>query len=503
MKSVLWVGLVAVLSLPLNITRGQQLAVPAPETGPQKPVTAVAPAKISPAVAEVVRLAESGVGDDVVLAYIQNSQAYFNLGADDVLYLRDVGISSVVITAMLNHDTVLRSQEPPNPNTAPPPFVQETPPPPEPDVPMYASAPPEEVNYFYNDLSPYGTWVDLSGIGWCWQPRVVLINRGWRPYCDGGHWMYSDAGWYWQSEYSWGWAPFHYGRWHLHNRCGWVWAPDTVWGPSWVSWRTSGDYCGWAPLPPHAAFDAGFGWRFNGVRVGLDFDFGLRPEHFTFVGFNDFTRHDLGRRHLAGAEVTRVYSHTTVVNNYTTTRDRMVVNRGIPVERVSNATRTEIHRVAIRDIPASVGRTPRTKGTENGTPVLYRPQLQRSANQSAMVAQRVDDRHPVIQHQTMMPARNQPNRSYASPRSQAAMPPTVPRSELDRRASGAIQSVPRSEMERRTSGPVQTVPRSEMERRSVPSQSAPTQAVPRNYQSTPTSPSARGQPRQDAVQAPR
>ena len=31
---------------------------------------------------------------------------------------------------------------------------------------------------------------------------------------------------------------------------GWCWAPDTVWGPSWVTWRYSGDYCGWAPLPP-------------------------------------------------------------------------------------------------------------------------------------------------------------------------------------------------------------------------------------------------------------
>src|SRR5437899_3110195 len=91
-----------------------------------------------------------------------------------------------------------------------------------------------------------------SGVGWCWQPRVVLINHGWRPYCDGGHWLNSDCGWYWQSDYSWGWAPFHYGRWQLHNRCGWVWVPDTAWAPSWVVWRTAGDFCGWAPVPPHA-----------------------------------------------------------------------------------------------------------------------------------------------------------------------------------------------------------------------------------------------------------
>ena len=93
------------------------------------------------------------------------------------------------------------------------------------------------MSYFYNNLSPYGTWVSLEGYGWCWQPRAVVISHGWRPYCDGGHWVYTDAGWFWQSDYSWGWAPFHYGRWYQHPRCGWVWTPDRVWGPAWVTWR--------------------------------------------------------------------------------------------------------------------------------------------------------------------------------------------------------------------------------------------------------------------------
>ena len=100
---------------------------------------------------------------------------------------------------------------------------------------------PPDVSYFYNDLSPYGSWVNLEGYGWCWQPRAVVVSPGWRPYCDGGYWVYSDAGWYWQSTYSWGWAPFHYGRWYAHPRCGWVWMPDRVWGPAWVTWRTGGD----------------------------------------------------------------------------------------------------------------------------------------------------------------------------------------------------------------------------------------------------------------------
>src|SRR5437763_1893906 len=79
--------------------------------------------------------------------------------------------------------------------------------------PEFGGNPPPEVNYFYSDLAPYGSWLQVDGMGWCWQPRCVVVNRAWQPYCDYGHWAYTDCGWYWQSSYSWGWAPFHYGRW--------------------------------------------------------------------------------------------------------------------------------------------------------------------------------------------------------------------------------------------------------------------------------------------------
>src|SRR5258706_14181298 len=62
---------------------------PAPSAGvPGAPAqveaqsTVSVPGNLSPAVSEVIRLAESGTGDDVILAYIQNSQGPFNLSAD-------------------------------------------------------------------------------------------------------------------------------------------------------------------------------------------------------------------------------------------------------------------------------------------------------------------------------------------------------------------------------------------------------------------------------------
>src|SRR5690625_4780914 len=63
---------------------------------------------------------------------------------------------------------------------------------------------------FYQSLSPYGRWINYKGYGNAWIPRV---SRNFRPYATNGHWIYSDYGWTWVSNYRWGWAPFHYGRW--------------------------------------------------------------------------------------------------------------------------------------------------------------------------------------------------------------------------------------------------------------------------------------------------
>src|SRR6185369_2792828 len=277
MKNSKLVGLLAAAVLPWQSLYSQPAPEPeAADVPAQVQSSAPVPTDLSPAAAEVVRLAESGVGDEVVVSYIQNSRAGFSLTADHILYLKDLGVAPETITAMLNHDKGLpvtaAAPAPSAPQwTAPPPGPAQAQPQPGPAVatapPAYVSNPPVDVNYFYNDLSPYGTWISLEGYGWCWQPRAVVVNRSWRPYCDGGHWIYTDAGWYWQSDYSWGWAPFHYGRWQMHDRCGWVWMPDRVWAPAWVVWRSYGDDCGWAPVPPHAVFDVNFGWRFNGVSV--------------------------------------------------------------------------------------------------------------------------------------------------------------------------------------------------------------------------------------------
>jgi hypothetical protein len=136
------------------------------------------------------------------------------------------------------------------------------------------------LDFFHDNLESYGEWREVGDYGYCWQPRDV--DRDWRPYSD-GQWIYTDAGWTWDSDEPYSWAVYHYGRWARVDRIGWVWVPGTEWGPAWVSWRRSPRHVGWAPLPPEARFTRSVGF---GGRVDADFDIG--PTNYNFVEVRNF-----------------------------------------------------------------------------------------------------------------------------------------------------------------------------------------------------------------------
>ncbi|HEY5911755.1 MAG TPA: DUF6600 domain-containing protein [Verrucomicrobiae bacterium] len=344
---------------------------------------------LSPGAAELAKLAGSGVDQGVMLAYVTNAQSTFNLTADEIIYLNDLGVPGSVVTAMIQRDQVLKEQgknallaasAPVTSLPAPAPVPAEATPQPAPQPSDYptepAPAPPAEpVSYpvFYDSLAPYGTWVYVSGYGRCWRPTVVAVNPTWQPYFDGGHWVYTDCGWYWMSDYSWGWAPFHYGRWFRHSHWGWCWSPDTVWGPSWVSWRYSDVYCGWAPLPPGAYFSFSIGLTWHGHHVNHWDDCGLGSDHYRFVAWRHFDDHRVHSYGVHQREVNNIYRNSVVVNNITI-NNNTVINQGIPRERVASETRREIRPVAVhytRDSgQPSAGRSERLRGN---TLTVYRP----------------------------------------------------------------------------------------------------------------------------------
>ena len=149
---------------------------------------------------------------------------------------------------------------------------------------------------FYDELSPYGTWIQDSQYGYVWRPDVEQSD--FRPYYSNGRWAMTEYGNTWVSDYDWGWAPFHYGRWVYNRYSQWVWIPDTVWGPAWVSWRSGGGYYGWAPMGP-------------GMNINVNFN--IPDLWWVFVPqrniyYNNFPRY-YSRRNVT------IIHNTTIINN--------------------------------------------------------------------------------------------------------------------------------------------------------------------------------------------
>jgi len=310
----------------------------------------VTPANLSPGVQEIVKLSQAHMNDDVMLSYIKNSGVAYHLSADDILYLNSQGVSQPVLSALLKAtaDTTSASAPaaaPAPPYSAPPTTISQ------PATPASVMTPPPSaplpgsevtLSYFQAKLTPYGTWVDIPGYGLCWRPAAQDSEMGWRPYFNAGHWDYTDDGWFWRSDYPWGEYAFHYGRWTRDPRYGWVWTPGYEWAPAWVAWRNAEaeGYCGWAPLPPGARFQAGVGLLWNG-RVGVDVDFGLGPDAFVFIPFDRFWEHDY-RAFLAPAgRWPELFRRSIVANGYRFVGGHFVVD-GIGRERIGLLTHHDV-----------------------------------------------------------------------------------------------------------------------------------------------------------------
>ena len=288
--------------------------------------------------AEVVKLTQAGVDLNIIKNYIANTPGAFGLNAEKIIYLNDAGVPTDIINAMLEHDKNLSA---PPTNSAPPASAT---------APVIAQPAAEvTVNQFYQTLSPYGSWVEIEGYGRCWRPTTVIYDSAWQPYCDRGHWVYSDYGWYWDSDYSWG-ATFHYGRWFRHARFGWCWWPDTVWAPSWVTWRSHNEYCGWAPLPPFAVYRPGVGFFYRGAGVTAGFDFGLGADCFTFVSADRFSERHPRYYRAEPNRVNQFFHQTTIINNYNV-NNRTIVNGGIPVDRINAGNHRPLQPVPLAQIP--------------------------------------------------------------------------------------------------------------------------------------------------------
>jgi hypothetical protein len=199
------------------------------------------------------------------------------------------------------------------------------------------------IDVFYDNLSG-GNWIDVEGYGYGWQPDVAVNDPNWRPYAD-GYWAYTDDGWTWVSYEDFGWATYHYGRWANLADYGWTWFPgtDLDWGPAWVSWRTGGDYVGWAPLPPR-----GVGVVYEGRPIGpqVDIEFDIGPEYYNFCEVR-YIGEPVLRNYIAPPVQNVTYINNTVNVTNITVKNNVVYNYGPNYEVLSAQSARPIQRLSI------------------------------------------------------------------------------------------------------------------------------------------------------------
>lgn len=396
---------------PAPMAEAAMPAPPAPDAAAatNDVVTAAVPAQRPPlptVVNEILDLSQADVGDNVLIEYANKAQVAYELSADDILYLKDVGLTDDVVAAIVKRGHDLRDQGAPQArvlaSTAPAPPVAEpqaaeptpapqtvTQVPPSPQPATVTQPVTQDYDYWYSTLAPYGSWVYLSNYGWCWQPTVARTVADWRPYGPNGRWMWTSSGWYWDSYYSWGWAPFHYGRWYLGPSCGWVWVPGSVWAPAWVTWRYCDNYWGWAALPPSACWSAGVGLTWYGSGVSVGFGFNLGWSCYTYVPPAYFCHPHPYRYCAPRHEVANIHN-TTVVNNITY-NNSTIVNNGIAPQRYKELTRQEVPRATLAEATAPTRTAPTRAGVrpeQNTKLAVYRPTI---PDQPGFVRAKVDN----------------------------------------------------------------------------------------------------------------
>lgn len=216
---------------------------------------------------------------------------------------------------------------------------------------------------FYDDLSPYGSWIQNPEYGYVWIPNV---DPGFAPYGSNGYWVYTDFGWTWVSNYPWGWAPFHYGRWYSDPVYGPIWVPGTEWGPGWVTWRRSEGYYGWAPIGPGISINIAYSNSYNVPR-----------DQWRFVRDRDFGRRDIHNHYVNSSNTTTIINNSTVINNtYIDNSNHVRYNTGPERAEVQKRTGGKINAVPLKEYNKP------GQQMSKGELQMYRPRIENNGSAS-------------------------------------------------------------------------------------------------------------------------
>jgi hypothetical protein len=215
---------------------------------------------------------------------------------------------------------------------------------------------------FYDDLSPYGSWVSYPEYGYAWIPRVA---PGFRPYFSSGQWVMTDFGWTWVSFYDWGWAPFHYGSWQYDPFYGWLWVPGYNWAPAWVTWGYYDGYYGWAPLAPGVSFSVGY-------YPPIDYWVFVPPTYITTAGWNN--NYYVASQHRIAFDNNTTLNNVRGINvvNNTGTYNGQRFSAGPPKTEFERTANTKVNVVPIKDM-----NSPGKARVSGDALSMYRPAVER------------------------------------------------------------------------------------------------------------------------------
>lgn len=202
------VAVLAVTSMTLSGITAMAQSSSVATTVPPAAVSAPAP-ELFYGVPQILKLVQAKVSDDTIIAYIRNSGNGYPLNADQIIYLRQQGVSDAVLTVMLNQP---RTGALPKPTTL---------------APVTSSAYAEQVPTA--TVAPQVTYVQSV-------PDTVYYSQ---PYY---YYYYPSCAWYPPvTYYYYGWGRGWHGGWHGGWRGG-----GTVWGGNWHGgWHGSVPSGGW------------------------------------------------------------------------------------------------------------------------------------------------------------------------------------------------------------------------------------------------------------------
>lgn len=193
---------------------------------------------------------------------------------------------------------------------------------------------------FFDQLEPHGVWVRHARYNYVFCPTGV--DAAWRPYTQ-GRWLYlADYGWYFASEEPFAWATYHYGRWFADRQLGWCWVPGTTWAPAWVSWRSSDNVIGWAPLPPEGE---------DITTISIEVSRRELPQgYWVFVPVDRFIEPQLSVNIVFGNQEPQFFTETQFLGPVQVEGD-LVVNNVIDVTHIEQTINQEIIIYNVEEAP--------------------------------------------------------------------------------------------------------------------------------------------------------